>query len=85
MASKGKRYLKKIIEKYYEGIIADDDLSEDVKKQQLQDILAEVTHNEGKSTTPSADQQQKHGVSRTSPVIAVSDVSRVKASNQSIF
>ena len=34
-ASKGKRYLKKIIEKYYEGILDDDDLSEDVKKQQL--------------------------------------------------
>ena len=50
LASKGKRYLQKIIEKYYEGIL-DDDLLEDVKKQQLQDILEEATPNELKSTT----------------------------------
>ena len=41
LASKGKSYLKKIIEKYCEGIL-DDDVSEDVKKQQLQNILAHL-------------------------------------------
>ena len=41
LASKGKSYLKKIVEKYCEGIL-DDDVSEDVKKQQLQNILAHL-------------------------------------------
>ena len=86
LGSKGKRYLKKTIEKYYEEILDDDDLSENVMKQQLQDdILPEVTHNEGKSTTVSADQQQQYGVSRTRPVIAAADVSGVEDNNQSNF
>ena len=41
LASKGKSYLKKIVEKYCEGIL-DDDVSEDVKKQQLQNILTHL-------------------------------------------
>ena len=84
LVSKGKSYLKNIVEKYYEGILDDDDLSEDVKKQQLQDILAEVTPNEGKSATASADQQQQYGASRTPPMFAA-DVSGVEGNNQSNF
>ena len=56
----------------------DDDLSEDTKKP-------EVTHNEEKSTTASADQQEQHGVSRTPSVIAAADVSGVEGNNQSNF
>ena len=84
LVSKGKSYLKNIVEKYYEGILDDDDLSEDVKKQQLQDILAEVTPNEGKSATASADQQQQYGASRT-PLMFAADVSGVEGNNQSNF
>ena len=78
LGNKGKRHLKKIIERYCEGILDDDDLSDDVKKP-------EVTHNDGKSTTASTDQQEQHSVSRTSAVIAAADVSGVEGNNQSNF
>ena len=41
----------------YQGTLDDDDLSETVEKQQLQDILVEVTPKEVKSTTAFADRQ----------------------------
>ena len=85
MASKGKRYLKKIIEKYCEGILDYDGLSENVNKQQLRGIIADVTPTEGKSTTATRDQQQGHVVSRTPSVIAAVDVSWAEGSNQSNF
>ena len=78
LENKGKRHLKKIIERCCEGILDEDDISDDVKKP-------EVTHNEGKSTTASTDQQEQHGVSRTSSVIAAADVSGVEGNNQLNF
>ena len=85
LASKGKKYLRKMFEKYYEGILDDDDLLEDVKKQELQNILAEVTPNEEKSITDFANQQHQHGVSRTPPVISDADISEVEGNNQLNF
>ena len=85
LASKGKRYLKKTIEKYCEGILDYDGLSENVNKQQLRGIIADVTPTEGKSTTATRDQQQGHVVSRTPSVIAAVDVSWAEGSNQSNF
>ena len=77
LTSTGKRYLKKTIEKYYEEIFDDNNLSDDAKTQQLQEIL--------KSTTASAYQQHKHGVSNAPSVIADADVSRVEDKSQPNF
>lgn len=62
-ASKDKRYSKKVIEKYYIEFLEDGELSQDVMRQ-LQNILAEATPYEVKSTTVSTDQQQQQGLLR---------------------
>ena len=62
-ASKDKRYSKKVIEKYYIEFLEDGELSQDVMRQ-LQNILAEATPYEVKSTTVSTDQQQPQGLLR---------------------
>ena len=62
-AIKDKRYSKKVIEKYYIEFLDDGELSQDVMRQ-LQDILAEATPYEVKSTTVSTDQQQQQGLLR---------------------
>ena len=67
-AIKDKRYSKKVIEKYYIEFLDDGELSQDVMRQ-LQDILAEATSYEVKSTTVSADQQQQQGLLRLLSVL----------------
>ena len=62
-ASKDKRYSKKVIEKYNIEFLEDGELSQDVMRQ-LQNILAEATPYEVKSTTVSTDQQQQQGLLR---------------------
>ena len=67
-AIRDKRYSKKVIEKYYIEFLDDGELSQDVMRQ-LQDILAEATPYEVKSTTVSADQQQQQGLLRLLSVL----------------
>ena len=68
-ASKRKRYLKKVTEKYDIEILDNSELSQDVTKLQLQDILAEATPYELKSATASADQQQQQELLWLMPVL----------------
>ena len=71
MDNKSKRTLRKIVEKFYEEFIDNEELSNDMKKERLLDICNKLKPS---TKQPSAQDDQKHKVQTQSTISSPDDI-----------
>ena len=71
MDNKSKRILRKIVEKFYEEFIDNEELSNDMKKERLLDICSKLKPS---TKQPSAQDDQKHKVQTQSTISSPDDI-----------